>query len=117
MTFFTPQFQIVSDLHLETPVNNPQYLNVNLTVTGSALFLLGDIGLVIHENLFVFLCDLLDQNRGCRIFYVIGNHEAYHTTLEHAVERMREFENLARREYGGRFRLLCRDRPPRWGPG
>jgi len=110
MTFFAPQFQIVSDLHLETPMNNPQYLNINLTVNGSALFLLGDIGLVIHENLFVFLCDLLDRNRGCRIFYVLGNHEAYHTTFEYAVERMREFEQLARREYGGRFRLLCRDR-------
>ncbi|KAI4660273.1 uncharacterized protein J4E78_004974 [Alternaria triticimaculans] len=110
MTFFAPQLQIVSDLHLETPMNNPQYSHIKLKVTGSALLLLGDIGLVRHEGLFTFLRNLLDQNRGCRIFYVLGNHEAYQTTLERAVERMRDFENTAKRDYGGRFRLLFRDR-------
>ncbi|KAI4947693.1 hypothetical protein J4E91_006515 [Alternaria rosae] len=110
MTFFAPQLQIVSDLHLETPMNNPQYSYINLQVTGSALLLLGDIGLVSNDGLFTFLRNLLDQNRGCRIFYVLGNHEAYQTTLGHAVNQMRDFENTAKQDYGGHFRLLFRDR-------
>ncbi|KAH6860670.1 hypothetical protein BKA58DRAFT_448343 [Alternaria rosae] len=110
MALFAPQLQIVSDLHLETPMNNPQYSYVNLQVTGSALLLLGDIGLVSNDGLFTFLRNLLDQNRGCRIFYVLGNHEAYQTTLGHAVNQMRDFENTAKQDYGGRFRLLFRDR-------
>jgi predicted phosphodiesterase len=110
MTFFAPRLQIVSDLHLETPIANPQYSHMNLRVTGTSLFLLGDIGLVRHGGLFLFLRGLLNHNRSCRIFYVLGNHEAYQTTLEHAVERMRMFEETAGREYGGRFHLLFRDR-------
>jgi predicted phosphodiesterase len=110
MTFFATQLQIVSDLHLETSMDNAQYSYMNLKVTGTALFLLGDIGLVRHDGLFLFLRGLLNSNRSCRIFYVLGNHEAYQTTLEHAVERMRIFEETARREYGGRFHLLFRNR-------
>jgi predicted phosphodiesterase len=110
MDFFTPQLQIISDLHLETPMTNSQYTQIDLEVTGSALLLLGDIGLVRHDGLFVFLRNLLDQNRGCRIFYILGNHEAYQTTLENAVNRMRYFEEIVRQDYGGRFRLLFRDR-------
>ena len=110
MTFRAPQLQIVSDIHLENPVTNPQYLHTKLNVTGNVLFLLGDIGLVKHHGLFVFLRNLLDVNRSCRIFYVLGNHEAYQTTLEDAVEKMREFEDMARQEYAGRFSFLFRDR-------
>jgi predicted MPP superfamily phosphohydrolase len=96
MTFRAPQLQIVSDIHLENPITNPQYLHTKLNVTGNVLFLLGDIGLVKHHGLFVFLRNLLDVNRSCRIFYVLGNHEVYQTTLEDAVEKMREFEDMAR---------------------
>ena len=110
MSLFAPQLQVVSDLHLETPITNPHYSTAHLNITGTALFLLGDIGLVVHEGLFLFLRRLLDQNRGCRIFYVLGNHEAYQTTLERAVEKMRAFEEMANEEYGGRFHFLFRNR-------
>jgi UDP-2,3-diacylglucosamine pyrophosphatase LpxH len=92
MSFLPLQLQIVSDLHLETPISKPAYLSFRLHVTGTHLFLLGDIGLVKDTGLFTFLRHLLDSHRGTRVFYVLGNHEAYQTTLHHAVSKLRDFE-------------------------
>jgi hypothetical protein len=110
MSFFTPQFQIVSDLHLETPLTAPQYTSFRLDVQADNLFLLGDIGLVMDTELFEFLRRILEENRGCRIFYVLGNHEPYRTTYEHAYKLLRDFEQEAKSEFGGRLKFLCRDR-------
>jgi hypothetical protein len=110
MSFFAPQFQIVSDLHLETPLTTPQYDSFGLNVQADNLFLLGDIGLVVDAGLFRFLRRILEHNRGCRIFYVLGNHEPYRTTYEHAHKLLRGFEQEAADEFGGRFKVLCRDR-------
>jgi hypothetical protein len=110
MSFFTPQFQIVSDLHLETPLTAPQYTSFRLDVQADNLFLLGDIGLVVDTGLFEFLRRVLEENRGCRIFYVLGNHEPYRTTYEHAYILLRDFEEEAKSDLGGRFKFLCRDR-------
>ncbi|OAL53628.1 hypothetical protein IQ07DRAFT_559884 [Pyrenochaeta sp. DS3sAY3a] len=110
MSLFQPQFQIASDLHLETPLAAPQYANLSLSVQADNLFLLGDIGLVVDAGLFQFLSCILEQNRGCRIFYVLGNHEPYRTTYERAHEMLRDFEQEAKRNFGGRFKFLCRDR-------
>ncbi|KAF1921327.1 Metallo-dependent phosphatase-like protein [Ampelomyces quisqualis] len=110
MAFFAPYLQIVSDLHLETPITSPQYAKFKLHVSGTALFLLGDIGLVKDDGLFDYLRRLLDQNRGCRVFYVLGNHEAYQMTLKEAVEKLRAFEEEMKQESGGRFHVLSRNR-------
>jgi hypothetical protein len=110
MSSFTPQFQIVSDLHLETPLTAPQYNSFCLDVQADNLLLLGDIGLVVDTGLVEFLRRTLDENRGCRIFYVLGNHEPYRTTYEHAYKLLRDFEQEAKSEFGGRFKFLCRDR-------
>ncbi|OAL02830.1 hypothetical protein IQ06DRAFT_245570 [Phaeosphaeriaceae sp. SRC1lsM3a] len=110
MSFFAPHFQIVSDLHLETPLATPQYDDFHLSVQADNLFFLGDIGLVVHTKLFQFLRRILDQNRGCRIFYVLGNHEPYQTTYEHASILLRNFEQESKDNFGGRFKFLCRDR-------
>ncbi|KAH7348138.1 hypothetical protein BKA66DRAFT_516749 [Pyrenochaeta sp. MPI-SDFR-AT-0127] len=110
MSFFTPQFQIVSDLHLETPLTAPQYASFRINVQADNLFLLGDIGLVVDAGLFQFLRRILEQNRGCHIFYVLGNHEPFRTTYEHAYILLRNVEQEAMDDFGGRFKFLCRDR-------
>ncbi|EOA83483.1 hypothetical protein ACJQWK_00341 [Exserohilum turcicum] len=110
MAFFTPQFQIVSDLHLETPLTAPQYASFRFSVQADNLLLLGDIGLVVDAGLFQFLRRILEQNRGCSIFYVLGNHEPYRTTYEHAHKLLRDFEMEAKNDFGGRFKFLCRNR-------
>lgn len=110
MAFPTPQLQILSDLHLETPVSNPQYETFKLNVFGTALILLGDIGLAKDDRLFTFLRRLLDQNRGSHVFYILGNHEAYGTTRDEAISLMRQFEKEAKQDFGGRFHFLFRNR-------
>ncbi|KAF2635074.1 hypothetical protein P280DRAFT_474175 [Massarina eburnea CBS 473.64] len=107
---FPTQIQIISDLHLETPLPSPSYLTFKLPVHGPNLCLLGDIGLVIHNQLFDFLRRLLDEERGTRIFYILGNHEAYETTHDDAIQKLRDFEQEAKKEFGGRFVFLHRDR-------
>ncbi|KAI1174252.1 Metallo-dependent phosphatase-like protein [Nemania sp. FL0916] len=110
MSILPPQFQVLSDLHLETPILRPLYRTFQLRVEGSHVFMLGDIGLVIDDALFGFLRDLLAKTRGSWFFYVLGNHEPYRTTLSDAVARLRAFEKEARDQYGGRFTFLNRDR-------
>ncbi|TGJ86215.1 hypothetical protein E0Z10_g2515 [Xylaria hypoxylon] len=110
MSAFPPQFQVLSDLHLETPIWQPLYQRFQLGVKGSHVFMLGDIGLVLDDALFSFLRDLLTKTRGSRFFYILGNHEPYRTTLPDAVARLRAFEKEARYQYGGRFIFLNRDR-------
>lgn len=107
---FPQDFQIISDLHLETPLPSPSYKKLRLDIKASNLCLLGDIGLVQDAGLFAFLRSLLRQSRGNRIFYVIGNHEPYQSTHELAIQKLRSFEDEARREFGGRFVLLDRNR-------
>ena len=110
MSFIPPKFQVLSDLHLENPITAPRYDSFRLHVEAGNLFLLGDIGLVVHAELFQFLRTLLEQHGGCRIFYVLGNHELYQTTYENACSLMRNFEQEAKKDFGGRFIFLCRDR-------
>jgi hypothetical protein len=110
MSIFTPTFQIVSDLHLETPLIKPQYASFRFNVDADNLFLLGDIGLVIDAGLFQFLRRILEQNRGCHVFCVLGNHEPYRTIYEHAYKLLRDFEQEAKDDLSGRFKFLCRDR-------
>ncbi|KAI1741253.1 Metallo-dependent phosphatase-like protein [Xylaria scruposa] len=110
MSAFPLQIQVLSDLHLETPISQPLYQKFRLFVQGSHVFMLGDIGLVLDDALFVFLRNLLTKSRGSRFFYVLGNHEPYRSTLPNAVARLRAFEKEANYKYGARFIFLNRDR-------
>lgn len=67
--------QVMSDLHLETPRFLPMYTSFHISPKGTQLALLGDIGNVHDERLFVFLDEQLRQFRV--VFYVLGNHEPY----------------------------------------
>lgn len=110
MSIFPLQLQVVSDLHLETPLLAPSYTKYSINVEASNLCIMGDIGLVKDDALFTFLRKNLEQSRGHRIFYVIGNYEAYQLSFDDAVNKLRAFEEEARMEFGGRFILLHRNR-------
>ncbi|KAF2682947.1 hypothetical protein K458DRAFT_369061 [Lentithecium fluviatile CBS 122367] len=112
MSTFAPQFQIISDLHLETPLASPAYtyFTTHFPLEASNLFLLGDIGLARHDQLFAFLRSLLTRTPNLKIFYVLGNHEAYGITMAAARAAMRNFEAKARYEFGDRFFFMNRRR-------
>lgn len=114
-TMADARFQIISDLHLETPIQTPSYSHfsspANFPLEAPHLFLLGDIGLLFHEQpLLYFLRTLLSRDSRLKVFYVMGNHEAYHMTLENAVERLEQWETMLNDEYGSRFYFLNRRR-------
>jgi hypothetical protein len=110
------RFQIISDLHLETPLMSPSYDHYskpeNFPIHAPNLFLLGDIGLTNHPQLFTFLTTLLSAHTSLQIFYVMGNHEPYHTTLEDSIARLSEFERDIKEKYSNqqRFYFLNRTR-------
>jgi predicted phosphodiesterase len=111
---FNPQFQILSDIHLETPLPQPTYKHFSRRETfpllASNLFLLGDIGYVRDEALFTFLRSLLRCTPNLKIFYVLGNHEAYGITLSATISTLESFEIESRREFGERFFFMHRRR-------
>jgi len=107
---FNSQFQVASDLHLETPLLQPSYLNFDLELHASYLCLLGDIGLIKDDGLFTFLEKLLKKTPNLTIFYVLGNHESYQISLSDARRRMNTFADCMKREYGNRFIFLDRRR-------
>lgn len=73
------QFQILSDLHLET---YPSYDSFTFTTTAPNLALLGDIGHVANNQLFTFLEAQL--NRYSVVFFLLDNHEPYHMSFKAA---------------------------------
>lgn len=108
-------FQIISDLHLETPVQIPSYTffssPFNFPILANHLLLLGDIGLISQtEPLLSFLNFLLSQNTDLKIFYIMGNHEPYHMTLETGIKTMQQWESNLNLEFGPRFHFLNRRR-------
>jgi hypothetical protein len=72
--------------------------------------LLGDIGLVKDNGLFVFLEELLKRTPNLVIFYVLGNHETYQITLESAHNTMLAFAGKMAYRYGERLIILHRTR-------
>ncbi|CAK7242393.1 MAG: hypothetical protein STHCBS139747_003883 [Sporothrix thermara] len=103
-----PLFQIVSDLHLETRAG----YETRLPQTAPNLALLGDIGQVADDGLFVFLEKQL--RRYWNVFFLLGNHEPLHTSWQLAKARVREFaERMERRRARstlGRFVFLDQTR-------
>ena len=89
-------FQIMSDLHLETPKSRPSYEDFQLDSACSCLALLGDIGNTLGERLFHFLERQVQQFD--LVLYVLGNHEPYGITYLAAKSAFRAFEaDIARR--------------------
>lgn len=111
----SPRFQVISDLHLETPLSKPAYSHFyhasNFPLEADNIFLLGDIGLIADtEPLRGFLRSLLRRNHRLEIFYVLGNHEAYRMTLENAQAKIQIWSSTLTSEFGPRFHVLSRAR-------
>jgi hypothetical protein len=113
MEYFPTEFQVISDLHLETRLGRPSYTSFKLALHARHLCLLGNIGRVNDEGddgLFYFLEELLKSNPNLRIFYVFGNHEAYQRRLASARKVMMRFEKNMNKCYGDRFHFMHRTR-------
>ena len=83
-------FQILSDLHLETPAARPTYSEFSFYNNGSCLVLLGNIGHASDSRLFAFLETQLSRFE--IVFYILGNHEPYGDTLDEAKDSLRKYE-------------------------
>ena len=101
-------FQILSDLHLETHAS----YDFPIKQTAPNLALLGDIGHIADEGLFIFLEKQL--HRYWNVFYVLGNHEPVGTSWSIAKGRVRAFaermERLRTRSTIGKFVFLDQTR-------
>ncbi|KAK5659391.1 hypothetical protein OQA88_1484 [Cercophora sp. LCS_1] len=102
------RIQILSDLHLEQP--KPHYDLFTVTPAAPYLALLGDIGDLkppqgSQAGLLDFLTTQLRQFRA--VFYVPGNHEAYHSSWPATLSALRDFEAQTRADPSiGDFILL-----------
>lgn len=81
------RFQILSDLHLESP---SAYDIFHIEPKAPYLVLGGDIGYVKDDGFFNFLRRQLGFFR--LVFLVLGNHEPYHSTWPEAKSRIKRFE-------------------------
>ncbi|KAK4127918.1 hypothetical protein N657DRAFT_641985 [Parathielavia appendiculata] len=99
--------QILSDLHLEAP---KAYDVFEIVPKSPHLALLGDIGTVAaHKGDFLdFLTRQLSQFQ--TVFFVPGNHEAYHSNWPETLDILRSFQKGVRQNQSlGEFVLLDRD--------
>ncbi|KAF2490445.1 hypothetical protein BU16DRAFT_530931 [Lophium mytilinum] len=87
------QLQVMSDLHLETPVTRPAYSQFVITPQCPNLALLGDIGNVVDPRLLEFLRAQLQHFE--LVFFLLGNHEPYDSNYSITIERLRKFEKEA----------------------
>ena len=79
------KIQIMSDLHLET---HPSY-DFDFPQTAPNLGLLGDIGHAGCDGLFTFLERQLWRYKA--VFYLFGNHEPFHLSMEVAKKQVQKF--------------------------
>ncbi|BDD58456.1 hypothetical protein MPDQ_003410 [Monascus purpureus] len=104
------RLQILSDLHLESPV---AYDIFNINPKAPFLALLGDIGYVMDEGFFHFLRKQLAIFHV--VFLVLGNHEAYHSSWTETKSKVKRFkhdidESSRRGEALGKLVLLDQTR-------
>ena len=103
------QFQILSDLHLET---HPSYNHFKLEQSAPYLALLGEIGHAGDDRFLAFL--ERQVKRYWAVFFLFGNHEPYHLTLPAAKARLRAFaermECLRAKSTIGKFIFLDQTR-------
>ncbi|KUJ14285.1 uncharacterized protein LY89DRAFT_134007 [Mollisia scopiformis] len=83
------KFQIMSDLHLETPKARPNYEHFKIQPASPYLALIGDIENTWDPRLFSFLEEQLQHFE--RVFYLLGNHELYESTISVAQQAVRSF--------------------------
>lgn len=81
----------MSDLHLESPEG---YDIFEITPAAPYLALIGDIGNVKHKGLLEFITTQLTQFK--IVFFLLGNHEPYHSNWANTKERFLEFEKETR---------------------
>ncbi|RDL41508.1 Uncharacterized protein BP5553_01487 [Venustampulla echinocandica] len=89
----TIKFQLISDLHLETPKASPTYEDFEIQPQCKYLALLGDIGNIEDPRLFTFLEDQLRQFE--IVFYLLGNHEPFRMTMPQTKTVVRDFQQRA----------------------
>jgi len=83
------RFQLMSDLHLETPQARPSYTDFKIQPQCPYLALLGDIGNILDSRLFTFLEEQLHNFQ--IVFYLLGNHEPYRANRQTALTTLRIF--------------------------
>lgn len=103
-------FQILSDLHLESPA---AYDSFEIEPKAPYLALLGDIGYVKDAGFFDFLRKQLKAFQ--LVFLVLGNHEPYHSSWADAISEVNGFKAeseaaFARGETSGQLIFLNRMR-------
>lgn len=91
----TLTLQIVSDLHLETPLVRPTYDQFNIIPRCSHLALLGDIGHVSDDRLFNFI--RIQLSRFEIVFFLLGNHEPFGTSFPEAQSIVSAFADTVER--------------------
>src|SRR5215471_9247838 len=84
----TVALQLMSDLHLEWGAG---YDTFEITPRAPFLGLLGDIGRTIDDKLFTFLERQLQRFRV--VFFVLGNHEPYESSISESKERLAAFSS------------------------
>ncbi|KAJ5974554.1 hypothetical protein N7481_011764 [Penicillium waksmanii] len=104
------RFQIISDLHLESPA---AYDVFQITPKAPYLCLLGDIGYVKDDGFFTSLRSQLEVFR--LVFLVFGNHEPYlyHRSWIEAKQKLESFKNEIEVSTGqalGKFVILNQTR-------
>ena len=87
------KIQIISELHLEFMEKLPKFLNYFKDKDAEYLFLAGDIGYpkYPHYNrglFYQFICWCTDNYK--KVFYIMGNHEAYQTDMNCVIESIRK---------------------------
>lgn len=102
------KFQILSDLHLESPA---AYDIFQIIPRAPYLCLLGDIGYVKDDGFYTFLRSQLEAFRA--VFLVFGNHEPYHSSWVEAKQKLESFKNEIEASTGqalGKFVILDQTR-------
>jgi predicted phosphodiesterase len=99
------KIQILSDLHLETPT---AYDVFEITPTAEYLALLGDVGHTKDVGLIEFLRKHLARFK--IIFYVLGNHEPYHSSYTASKQLLLTLQVETEQQASGKFVLLDQTR-------
>jgi Icc-related predicted phosphoesterase len=75
------KIQVMSDLHFEFHADSGKSFIASMSPVGyDALILAGDI--TIHHLLLLTLTTICEKYQGIPVFYVCGNHEFYHSSIE-----------------------------------
>lgn len=102
-------FQLMSDLHLETPRARPTYADFEIQPQCEYLALLGDIGSIGDPRFFTFLEEQLRKFK--IVFFLLGNHEPFGMTISQAKTAVHDFkERVDKPSAFGQFVFLDQTR-------